>query len=1138
MAAPAADAPAPPRRCPAPRSRPPPRRAPAAATIVGYELDRHARRSDDQLQALLRRSSPAGSPFIESGPADQDRHAASARIPRLAQAAGGHRLRGPVSCPTARGRRRAGASWSSTCAPTIGCATSSSRATGRSARTRSSAASRIRPGSPLPPPGPERDAALERERDARHRVPARRGLLRANVRIDAEPGAPCPAPVDLHVSVKRGAGVPARARSTITGNHAISTDEIDPIFRHCDWRNGLGRTGPLHREAAARRHRRASPSATATLGYVGARVTSDFNVQQSVDRNAKNVRLGLTINERKRIAVAFEGNRHKSAGDAEGRADDASSAARTTTSRSAPAPTPSQRYYQQQGFFFARVDWRRERLSDDEERIVFVIDEGPELKVRGIEFVGNAICRRGAGRRRVGADVPVAGRIGLGAAATSPAASSSRTPSASSSDYRAHGFPEAKAHGDAATSPTRWARWARSPPPPRPSSRDAKAIFVRFTIEEGPAVRIDRVDSSESLPARRRAPRPCPTTAQFLLDSLSRCARRALSRRPRSRDDDRRLERLLGDAGYPSATRRARRRAHGRTVGAHLGRSSRAAHARLGPVFVRGNFVTTPQTILEQIPLRSGDYLTTTPVERGQRNLGLLAAVQQRARRSASRASEEQAPTVVPDGGPGRGALRAVQRAARRGRRLDRAEAARFVVPLRRLPARRLREPQPARARLGLHRPARLRHVAVCGATSAFLDRRFFGTLFRFDASLNYLQQATVRLGDIHSGGGSIGFSREMYPGVDAGVHYNLRNTTHTEPLLRAAGPDENLQSDHPAGDDRRQPLGQRRVAASGQPPAADARLPHRRHGRAGAAGALGAAAPAALPDRRRHVPQGRRAFDCRSSRSDALLPAPRLRFDQGFPLGGASLLPKVERYFAGGDTTHPRLQARSRARGGGRVPDLRPRHVDGVEYRPIGGNLRILQNIDLQFPISPPWYGSVFMDNGVVADSLDGLGARASSATASASRRCSSRLPIGDLSFAWAWPLDPGPGDTRIGVFHVNIGSVVLGRFFVWGSLGRRSAGHSLSEGVGASNSGGRGLTPPGGGQRSVRSSWSPSASLLFTILTGGTGPLVFRLASCPRTGRSASTRPRAPKPPPPRARSNSSPTVGLRSIERGWFY
>ena len=99
---------------------------------------------------------------------------------------------------------------------------------------------------------------------------------------------------------------------------------------------------------------------------------------------------------------------------------------------------------------------------------------------------------------------------------------------------------------------------------------------------------------------------------------------------------------------------------------------------------------------------------------------------------------------------------------------------------------------------------------------------------------------------------------------------------------------------------------------------------------------------------------------------------------------------------------------------------------VQLVQYRPIGGNLRILQNIDLQFAIKAPWYGAIFLDNGVVADSLDGL-------RASQFRHGFGvapfiiKLPVGDLSFAWAWALDPGPGDTGIGlrfpVFHVNIG-------------------------------------------------------------------------------------------------------------------
>ena len=92
------------------------------------------------------------------------------------------------------------------------------------------------------------------------------------------------------------------------------------------------------------------------------------------------------------------------------------------------------------------------------------------------------------------------------------------------------------------------------------------------------------------------------------------------------------------------------------------------------------------------------------------------------------------------------------------------------------------------------------------------------------------------------------------------------------------------------------------------------------------------------------------------------------------------------------------------------------------VQYRPLGGNLRILENVDLQFPISPPWYGSVFLDNGIVADSFGGV-------TAAGFRHSVGvapiivKVPVGDVTFAWGWPLDPGPGDTRIGVFIVNIG-------------------------------------------------------------------------------------------------------------------
>ena len=285
-----------------------------------------------------------------------------------------------------------------------------------------------------------------------------------------------------------------------------------------------------------------------------------------------------------------------------------------------------------------------------------------------------------------------------------------------------------------------------------------------------------------------------------------------------------------------------------------------------------------------------------------------------------------------------------------------------------------------------------------------------------------------MRLGDIRSGGGSIGFSRELYPGVDAGVHYNLRNTRHTEPL-RAARPARTRNQDTIQLSTTVGSVSANVVVASPRQPPASAR-------RACASTARPSSPCPALsvPLRPLPFPTGDDSFLKLGVHVLAVIPLGRnlylrfgFRFDEGLPLGGASLLPKVERYFAGGDTTIRGFNL-DRARTEVVQYTLIPPAIPGaqqfaeVQYRPIGGNLRILQNIDLQFPISPPWYGSVFMDNGIVADSLEGL-TPSSSATAWASHRSCCALPIGDLSFAWAWPLDPRPGDTRIGVLHVNVG-------------------------------------------------------------------------------------------------------------------
>jgi outer membrane protein insertion porin family len=979
----------------------------SGAIIAGYGVTGQLIDPADRIQALLESVAPIGTPFIESGPADRI-GTPIGTLPRLTQALdsigysaqlrtipGGGRVQITVQVhPYDRLRYVF--------------------VTGNWPIRQDEIQRRIalRPGSPLPPPGPERDATVERERGRVVEFLRGEGYFESNVRIDLRVGAGAPAPVDLTIDVRRGPAFPL-GPIKVTGNTAIPTEEITDMLRHSVWYTAWTRPAPFTakqlREDLAKLTKRYRQ-----LGYIGARVTTDFNVARSVDRNAKNVALGITISERKKIAVAFEGNQRKSSSTLKdeltifdrGSYDDYEAAASTDA---------LQRYYQQQGFFFARVEWRREALSATDERIVFIINEGPELKVRSVEFAGNQSIRSEELANVVTVRrYPTLGAIGLGAGGYVTGRQMEQDAERLIDHYHARGFPEAKAHADAATAPDLLGMVGATAAAAETVSRDAKAIFVRFTIAEGPRVVIDQVDFKLVGQSATAIAPTLPYDRQFLLESLTIEPGHPYNAAD-IREDGRRLERLFGDAGYPSVSVEPEAPRHGNRV-ALTWVIKPGPLTRLGPFFVRGNFVTTRETVLEQIPLESGGLLTTTNLERGQRNLGFLQLFN----------------NAQPISFPGKDERRdVVPMVVQVEERYDQYSVIHVGVG-----GSTDQKPPDSSLPFGYYVRAGYENRDLIGhgwnvngnvvyGTSllrgnlSFLDRRFFGTLFRFDTSLSYLQQATVRLGDIHSGGGSIGFSREMYPGVDAGIHYNLRNTTHTESLLRSQGPDallSTIQLGTTVGS----------LSFNIEWLRLDNRLVPTRGFR------LDAVAEVALPVLSvplRPLPfsVGDDTFVKVGVHSMTVIPLTRwlslrhgLRFDTGIPLGGASLLPKVERFFAGGDTTIRGFKL-DRAR----IEEVRFQvypGVDGVEYRPLGGNLRILQNIDLQFPISPPFYGAVFMDNGVVADSLEGLSARQFRHGVGVSPLLV-KLPVGDLSFSWAWPLDPGPGDTKIGVLHVNIG-------------------------------------------------------------------------------------------------------------------
>ena len=132
-------------------------------------------------------------------------------------------------------------------------------------------------------------------------------------------------------------------------------------------------------------------------------------------------------------------------------------------------------------------------------------------------------------------------------------------------------------------------------------------------------------------------------------------------------------------------------------------------------------------------------------------------------------------------------------------------------------------------------------------------------------------------------------------------------------------------------------------------------------------------------------------------------------------------LLPDVERYFAGGDSTvrgfdEDRLATEVIATP---LPPLG--EVTQFVVLPAGGNIRGIHNFDAQVRLTESVGSAIYLDTGVVTNSLEDFRIRDLRHSVGMAVRW--LLPIGKLSISWAIPLDPRRGDNPRGRLHFNFG-------------------------------------------------------------------------------------------------------------------
>src|SRR5262249_51860005 len=125
----------------------------------------------------------------------------------------------------------------------------------------------------------------------------------------------------------------------------------------------------------------------------------------------------------------------------------------------------------------------------------------------------------------------------------------------------------------------------------------------------------------------------------------------------------------------------------------------------------------------------------------------------------------------------------------------------------------------------------------------------------------------------------------------------------------------------------------------------------------------------------------GQYFFRLPESFSRRVLVSNALRYDQGFPLRGAVLLPAVERFTAGGDST---VRGYEEDRVHTEIIESPVQPISGVsqfKVVPAGGNVRVIHNLDVQVEVwdhsfvgGMPIASAVFLDTGLVTNSFQGF--------------------------------------------------------------------------------------------------------------------------------------------------------------------
>jgi outer membrane protein insertion porin family len=893
---------------------------------------------------------------------------------------------------------------------------------------------RLRPGAELSPFEDERTRELDEEEQRIGNYLRDEGWFDAKVDVRAERHGAYAAQLD--VAIDLGTRYKVGTVTVLGAANAPSEEEITSKFRHKKLVLPFGVFKFL--DAGFSRQQFSKDLAAVIAYYKGlqfpaVKVSHDLDSGR-FDRKTHQVNFTINIEERRQLNVLFEGNDEARFPDdelrklttfaAEGSYDDVEAESSAVAIRD---------HYQSRGYFEVDVTWQRARFPYLE-RIIFTIDEGPVLRVRERTFQVYPV----EGDTRAFTTDQLAGvvqseRYDPGFFSRDATVNASSALLRADVErlvalYRNAGFLEATVEVQVARHPKVRDNAAVLAGLVAAGTK-ANGLYIRFIIVEGRRTEVEEVtieleDERPAIPATELASLLTVKQGAPFVEGQAMLDGSVLERTLEARGHQQaRVTTTILDGADPFHKRVVHRVVENPAV-------------KFRKLILRGNFRSRDWIIRDELDFREGEVVSTAAYEIGVANLrstGLFSSVKVELEdedrpvdgnvvvRVEERYDHKAAIELSTGASTDTGGFIQAGLIAPNFRGLGLRLETQLTVDLDRLAGdidELVIAPQDfADTRF-------LRSFDLRVKAPRWIARNLVGASFDSEISFFVRNEDTERFGDLLTIGLSTAVSKTWRQGllrdISATLRLDLRQRNRDDELVRPAGASDDIETTRleQVSGTVGLALGLDRLRDdAGRPNPINPSRGYKLEGSA-------ALASSWLFSEDSFVKLGAEAVVLWRM-SPRLLLKNELRYNQGIPFGSA-LLPEVERFFAGGDTTvrgfsEDRLAIEVIESA---VPPLG--EVSQLRVLPAGGNIRALHTIDIQVRLGKLWgiptASGIFLDTGIVTNSIDGfevtdlrhgLGVALFRAVS----------PFGTASVEYAVPLDPQRGDNPNGRLHINFG-------------------------------------------------------------------------------------------------------------------